>query len=1133
VSMDEQSGKLADETTPSAESGAEPAEVMLNPVAHQSEELRKRRSTRIMQAVPLTVTGVDALGRPFTERTSTLVINCHGCRYQSKHYVLKNMWVTLEVPHAETAQPPRTVRGRVAWIQRPRTVRQLFQVALELEVPGNNWGIAFPPSDWFAPALAGGIPTTSAPSHDPAQESSKTAEIHLPLTEPEPAIATSQDNLRVFPGPISATDASLQLARHMSRLAADAKQQLQAAAHEIAAQAVAAERRISAEEWEQKLAASREQLAQLVSNALQKIHEEGEARWRAAHNAAGEALQRELPGWIAPQLEQLTRELTQQISDRGTAERREHSQHISDSLETLRSACQQAENAASRLRSQAQEAQEQIARRAAESTSTMEDAVRQREVAANAHREALTAAANELQQQVKSSLAEAQAAWQGLLDTELSAAETRLRAAVETAVQGAQEKALASVGERTEKLSANLNEQASQQTAAAHDAVHASFAEGGRQITALLNSLREETEQQAASVRESLTTAISGAEQRIASLREALYEDAARQTAAARESLVQTAAEAERQAAGSRESLTAATVEAGQQLASFRAALNDQSEQYRSAASEAIRSSANESLEHAATARESLNAAVAAAEQHINSQRTSLQDNIAGQIAAARDSIATATGQAEQLVVSLRHALSNQSQHLESLLAQAAESSERLEHCSTRMDTTQRQALASFESQIDDVLSLHRNELHRASETLLEEINSRIHNTFEESCQLAVSRFDQEVEALVQPHISKTQEAIHRLAGGRSLLDAAMTLQQDRIRASADEAFAESLGRFRENLGGVEQLLQDAESTVTARTLADYENKIAELKHQTVDDLMKSAEWYEKKAQTQIQNFTEKTVEQAESQFREKAGAVSTVFASELDHSSRGFISHTQHQMEEVVRDAFEHSRALFAEAAETTTAAFTDEIQRQARAELDGLTQETQRVLTDTQNLLGVARAALTQQLTAEQEAFLREFRSRMSGAIEIEVTQAHDKAQSALNPLLESWKSTVETHRHQMQSAYQELSNHAAELHSNRLENVSNQWMLATVASLNQQSREAVASIAAIAEDKLRETCAQVFANVGDSLRDRLQQIASGFAAHASQFQQQVSQPSSPRQPGEPQPPISRSTTAGSSGS
>jgi len=1020
VSMDEQSGSLAGETP-----GPDGAETMSEPVVHhQNEELRKRRSTRVMQAVPLAVTGVDALGRPFTERTSTLIINCHGCRYQSKHYVLKNMWVTLEVPHAEAGQPPRTVRGRVAWIQRPRTVRQLFQVALELETPGNTWGIAFPPPDWFAPPAVTSVPLVAEAGHLPLADNNKT-EIHLPLTEPEPGVGplAAPDNLRVFPAPASATDASLQLARHMSRLVADAKQQLQAAAREIAAQAVNAERRVSADEWEQRLAASREQLSQQLASALQKIQDESETRWRAAHNATAEVLQRDLPVWIAPQLEQLTRELTQQISDRGAAEHAEYAKQAASALETLRAAGQQAEESAARLRSQLEEAQTQIGNRTAESARAVEEATRQAQATADTHRQELAAIAEELNAQVKASLAQSGAAWQGLLDTELSAAEARLRSTIEASIAGAQERATTALGQRVEALASGMQEDSVRWAAAAHEVVNKAFTEAGQQVATLLSSVREEAEQQAASVRESLTTAVSAAEQQIAGLRDAVRDDAARQTLSAREA------------------------------------------------------------------------------------------------------IAAAAVQAEERMVGLRHSLSNQSQQLESLLTRANESTERLEHATARMDTTQRQALAGFESQIDDVLALHRNELHRRSEVLLEEINARIHNNFENSCRQAISRFDQQVEALVQPHISRTEEAIHRLAGGRSLLDAALTLQQDRIRASADSAFAESLARFRETLGGVEQLLQDAETSVTARNLADYESKIADLKHRSVDDLVKSAEWYEKKAQNQIQHFTERTVEQAENQFREKAGEVSSVFASELDHSSRSFIGHTQQQMQEVVRDAFENSRALFAEAAETTTAAFTDEIQRQARAELDGFTQETQRVLNDTQNLLGAARSALAQQLTAEQEAFLRQFRARMTGAIDVEVSEAHEKAQSSLNPLLESWRSTVETHRHQMQAAYQDLSNHATEQHRNRLENVSNQWMLATVASLNQQSREAVSSIAAIAEDKLRETCAEVFANVGESLRERLQQIAASFAAHAAQPQQQTK---SPEQADQPQPPFTRSTTA-----
>src|ERR1700732_1624831 len=95
--MNESVSNFAEETTG----------MVSDSVTSASTELRKRRSTRIVQADPLVVTGVDALGRPFVERTWSLIINCHGCRYQSKHYVLKNMWVKLEVPHQEADQPPR------------------------------------------------------------------------------------------------------------------------------------------------------------------------------------------------------------------------------------------------------------------------------------------------------------------------------------------------------------------------------------------------------------------------------------------------------------------------------------------------------------------------------------------------------------------------------------------------------------------------------------------------------------------------------------------------------------------------------------------------------------------------------------------------------------------------------------------------------------------------------------------------------------------------------------------------------------------------------------------------------------------------------------------------------------------
>src|SRR6266852_143083 len=390
--MNDSGGNFADEKT----------EMVSESVTNPSTELRKRRSTRIVQAVPLVVTGVDALGRPFVERTSSLIINCHGCRYQSKHYVLKNMWVTMEIPHPETGQPPRSVRGRVAWIQRPRTVRQLFQVALELEVSGNVWGIGFPPEDWTAfPELTQVVmKLDAAPETSPLPPPVAEPDAAPHLDEAELPPAAGADNLMVFPSPASATDASLQLARQVARLVADAKQQIQAATREAASQAVSAERRLSFEQWEQKFAAGRAEIANEASRAIERLHEEADEQSRAAHAAAAEALRNELPRWLAPQLEQLTHELTSRLSKEATAQRSEHAQQLEHMAETLRTLCHQGEETASRLKTEAEQAQAQIAARAEEAARAIEEAARQREETAAMQRDALNSAAIEIQQRV-------------------------------------------------------------------------------------------------------------------------------------------------------------------------------------------------------------------------------------------------------------------------------------------------------------------------------------------------------------------------------------------------------------------------------------------------------------------------------------------------------------------------------------------------------------------------------------------------------------------------------------------------------------------------------------------------------------------------------------------------------------
>ena len=104
----------------------------------------RRRSDRLFEPVPLVVRGIDLLGQPFEERTATLALNLHGCRYSSKHHLPKNTWVTLELPQTQNR---RNVRARVAWVQRPHSIRDFFQVAVELEDPANIWGLDALPED--------------------------------------------------------------------------------------------------------------------------------------------------------------------------------------------------------------------------------------------------------------------------------------------------------------------------------------------------------------------------------------------------------------------------------------------------------------------------------------------------------------------------------------------------------------------------------------------------------------------------------------------------------------------------------------------------------------------------------------------------------------------------------------------------------------------------------------------------------------------------------------------------------------------------------------------------------------------------------------------------------------------------
>ena len=162
------------------------------PVASVSNA-EKRRTTRVAKRVPIAVTGTDALDHSFSVVTETVSVSCHGCRYRSRLYVPKQSIVTVEI--SCVGLPLRIVSGRVVWVQRPRKIKQVFEISLDFDTPENVWGITPPPEDWL-PFLKDQTPPVSA------LDSTTVPEVEVPAPAESTALVTEpKDSI----GPVSYT----------------------------------------------------------------------------------------------------------------------------------------------------------------------------------------------------------------------------------------------------------------------------------------------------------------------------------------------------------------------------------------------------------------------------------------------------------------------------------------------------------------------------------------------------------------------------------------------------------------------------------------------------------------------------------------------------------------------------------------------------------------------------------------------------------------------------------------------------------------------------------------------------------------------------------------------------------------
>jgi len=283
--------------------------------SHHFSYSQKRRSTRLDKAVPVAVQGVGAYREPYQDQVSTLSISCHGCTYNSKYEVIQGELVYLDVRSTSDGSAPGASRARVKWVQNLGG-KVGFQVAVELEVAGNIWGVTSPPEDWF--------PARALAANDPAAQGrelrvvGKAEQQNSSALQVQPATssgglqvqpATSSGGLQVQPAPVPAGSVVVngqgsQVKRNetpasplssLTQLMAGLGEQMQILASEAARTALAEQKGRLLEEFRLQLRqeavramqsvilASKEDFTRLALKELNVAHEAGAranyARW--------------------------------------------------------------------------------------------------------------------------------------------------------------------------------------------------------------------------------------------------------------------------------------------------------------------------------------------------------------------------------------------------------------------------------------------------------------------------------------------------------------------------------------------------------------------------------------------------------------------------------------------------------------------------------------------------------------------------------------------------------------------------------------------------------------------------------------------------------------------------------------
>jgi hypothetical protein len=457
-------------------------------------------------------------------------------------------------------------------------------------------------------------------------------------------------------------------------------------------------------------------------------------------------------------------------------------------------------------------------------------------------------------------------------------------------------------------------------------------------------------------------------------------------------------------------------------------------------------------------------------------------------VALIGDSQSQVATDAEETLSMLRAAINQEIARGEAIFTQLQQSAAQLEGKRREFSTQLEAASEDLAQHGQAILEAQSGELNRQAESVVTGMAEQFHSVLEATGRQTVDELVSNLEQRLSPQLARVEEASTKLGFDREEAEKTLAEHQARVWQASDRNLQDTVTRGKELFARIEtEFGESARETIT-RWINELETKATETTQGTFEALYKSADWYEKKVQNQMQTTLQKGADQAAAHLREKAAELSGMFARELDNCSRSYVEHAQGQIQESATEAAERGSQQIAEAGNAAASQFTERAAQLGRDQFEVYASKTKTAFEQNVASMEANGAQVRSKLESDARGFAVEFQRALSQHVKQTLAQGVQDLETRIDEAKETLQSEAQALQRQFRMSLDPLGNAAIDEHKKRLENASNAWLLTTVTKLTQQSEARIEELAESTDRKLKAVCSAVIAEMGATLRQRL---------------------------------------------